>query len=118
MRDLERFRAAVGTWAAGGTGAPADAAIDEALTRDGVTTVVLVEGISDRHAVEALAVLQDRDLAREGVCVVPMGGAMSAGRFLRIFGAPRFAVNVRVSATRPRRATSGAGWSRPVSGPA
>src|SRR4029077_18551753 len=73
VRDLERFRAAVGAWAAGGTNAPADVVVGGALTGEGLATVVLVEGISDQHAVEALAVRQHRDLADEGICVVPIG---------------------------------------------
>jgi len=56
------------------------------LADDGLTTVVLVEGVSDRSAVEALAELRHRDLAREGVCVVPIGGAMGVARFLGLFG--------------------------------
>ena len=48
--------------------------------------VVLVEGISDRLALEALAERRGRDLAAEGISVVPMGGAQSVGRFLNQFG--------------------------------
>src|SRR5690348_9905875 len=48
--------------------------------------VVLVEGISDRAAVEALAERRGRDLAAEGVSVVPIGGAQAIGRFLVRFG--------------------------------
>ncbi len=95
MRDLERFRAAVGTWAAGGSDAPAAAAVARELARDGLRTVVLVEGVSDQVAVEALAARQNRDLAAEGVCVVPIGGAMGVGRFLRIFGVHGLGVNTR-----------------------
>jgi hypothetical protein len=49
-------------------------------------TVVLVEGVSDRRAVEALAQRQGRDLAAEGVAVVAMGGAQAIGRFLELYG--------------------------------
>jgi hypothetical protein len=49
-------------------------------------TVVLVEGLSDRLAVEALAARRGRDLQAEGVAVVAMGGAHSIGRFLERFG--------------------------------
>ena len=49
-------------------------------------TVVLVEGISDQVALQALAARRGRDLAAEGVLVVPMGGARNIGRFLRLFG--------------------------------
>lgn len=48
--------------------------------------VVLVEGISDRCAVEALAARRGRNLDAEGVAVVPIGGAQSIGRFLKQFG--------------------------------
>ena len=48
--------------------------------------VVLVEGISDRLALEALAERRGRDLAAEGVSVVPIGGAQAIGRFLVRFG--------------------------------
>jgi hypothetical protein len=50
------------------------------------STVVLVEGISDQIAVEALAERRQRNLAAEGVSVVPIGGAQAIGRFLRAFG--------------------------------
>jgi hypothetical protein len=43
---------------------------------------VLVEGVSDQLAVEALAARRGRDLDAEGVSVVPIGGAQSIGRFL------------------------------------
>src|SRR5438876_2084813 len=48
--------------------------------------VVLVEGISDRVAVEALAERRGRDLDAEGISVVPIGGAQAIGRFLNRFG--------------------------------
>jgi hypothetical protein len=44
--------------------------------------VVLVEGISDRIAVEAAACRLGRDLAAEGVDVVPIGGAQGIRRAL------------------------------------
>jgi hypothetical protein len=47
--------------------------------------VVVVEGISDQVAVETLARRRGRDLAREGVSVLPMGGAHAIGRFLSDF---------------------------------
>ena len=49
-------------------------------------TVVLVEGTSDRVAVEALAQRRERNLAAEGISVVPIGGAQAVGRFLERFG--------------------------------
>lgn len=44
--------------------------------------VVLVEGISDRIALETLAARRGRDLVVEGVTVVPIGGAQAIGRSL------------------------------------
>jgi hypothetical protein len=49
-------------------------------------TTVLVEGESDRVAVETLARAQGRDLAGAGVAVVPMGGATSIRRYLERYG--------------------------------
>jgi hypothetical protein len=48
--------------------------------------VVLVEGVSDQIAVEALARRRGRDLAAEGVVVLPVGGVHGIGRYLRLFG--------------------------------
>jgi hypothetical protein len=95
MWDAGLFRAAVGTWAAGGPGAAAAAAAARELARAGLDTVVLVEGVSDLSAVEALAARYGRDLAHEGTCVVPIGGAMGVARFLRIFGRDGLALGVR-----------------------
>jgi hypothetical protein len=47
---------------------------------------VLVEGLSDQRAVEALAQRRGRDLAAEGVEVVPIGGAQAIGSLLERFG--------------------------------
>jgi hypothetical protein len=49
-------------------------------------TVVLVEGISDQFALEALAERGGRDLHAEGISVVPMGGATNIRSFLDLFG--------------------------------
>jgi hypothetical protein len=51
-----------------------------------VRSVVLVEGISDQRALEALALRQGRNLDAEGVSVVPIGGAQAIGRLLALFG--------------------------------
>jgi hypothetical protein len=48
--------------------------------------VILVEGRSDRAALEALAQRRGRVLGAEGVAIVPMGGATNIGRFLDLFG--------------------------------
>jgi hypothetical protein len=47
-----------------------------------VSAVVLVEGSSDRVALETLARKQGRDLAAEGVSIVAIGGAQAIGRAL------------------------------------
>jgi Overcoming lysogenization defect protein-like, TOPRIM domain len=49
-------------------------------------TVVLVEGLSDRLALERLAARRGRDLAAEGVAITPMGGAKPIGKYLRQLG--------------------------------
>jgi hypothetical protein len=48
--------------------------------------IVLVEGVSDQVALEALAERRGRDLEADGVSVMPIGGAQSIGRFLDKFG--------------------------------
>jgi hypothetical protein len=57
--------------------------------------VVLVEGISDQRAVEALARRRGRELDAEGVSIVPIGGAHAIGHYLARFG-PRGS-NVRLA---------------------
>jgi hypothetical protein len=82
MVDMRMFRDEVTVWAAGGSGGPAR----ELAELLGVRTAVLLEGLSDLAAVEALAAGRGRDLAAEGVCAVPMGGATSAGRYAELLG--------------------------------
>ena len=48
--------------------------------------MVLVEGVSDQLALEALARRRGRDLVAEGVSIVPIGGSKNIGRFLDLFG--------------------------------
>ena len=57
--------------------------------------VVLVEGVSDRVALETLARRRGRDLEAEGVAVVAVGGAQAIRRFLEVYG-PR-GLNVRIA---------------------
>ncbi|MQA80605.1 MAG: ATP-dependent endonuclease [Streptosporangiales bacterium] len=74
-------------WSAGGGGAPLLAAAAHAAAAGAdLRAVVLVEGMSDQAAVEALAARHLRDLDAEGVSVVPLGGAMSIAPFLDLFG--------------------------------
>lgn len=48
--------------------------------------VVLVEGVSDRIALDVLARRRGRDLVEEGVQIVAMHGATKIGRFLERYG--------------------------------
>ena len=67
-----------------------DVDINLAQTRSGAgpRAVVLVEGVSDQLALEALAGRRGRNLAAERVSVVPMGGATNIGSFLNRYGPP------------------------------
>ncbi|WP_306325273.1 TOPRIM nucleotidyl transferase/hydrolase domain-containing protein [Streptomyces venezuelae] len=80
--DTRRFVRAAVAWAAGDDRA-APRARDLA---GGLSAVVLVEGVSDVAAVEALAGRRGRDLAAERVAVVPLGGATSITRFVPLLG--------------------------------
>ncbi len=55
----------------------------------GARAIVLVEGISDQIALETLAARRGRDLAGEGISIVPIGGAQAVGRFLARFDKER-----------------------------
>jgi hypothetical protein len=50
------------------------------------TTAVLVEGISDRRAIEALAERRGYDLEATGVSIVSIGGSKNITRWLEAFG--------------------------------
>ncbi|MFB6811967.1 TOPRIM nucleotidyl transferase/hydrolase domain-containing protein [Streptomyces sp. NPDC056387] len=82
--DTQALRDAIGDWATGGPEGPAR----DLAVRMGVRTAVLLEGPSDLAAVDALAARRGRDLPSEGVCVVPMGGAMNIGRYAALLGPP------------------------------
>jgi len=73
VNDEQRFQPAAVESLAGG------ASVD-------ARTVVLVEGISDQVALEAVAQRRGRDLDAEGISIVPMGGARNIRRFLELFG--------------------------------
>jgi hypothetical protein len=67
--------------------AAATEATAQALARlDEPATVILVEGVSDQIAIEALARAQGRDLNALEVAAVPVGGAHALGRFVAHFG--------------------------------
>jgi hypothetical protein len=74
---VRRFERAAALWAAGAA---------DARQTDAVETAVLVEGASDRAAVLALAEVDGRDLAADGVAVLAMGGAMSIRRYVDLLG--------------------------------
>jgi hypothetical protein len=48
--------------------------------------VVLVEGVSDQLALEALAARRGRNLDGEGISIVPIGGSKNIGSSLELFG--------------------------------
>jgi hypothetical protein len=62
---------------------------------DATRGVLLVEGISDQRALEALAARRGRNLGAEGVSVLAIGGAQAIGRFLDRYG-PR-GLDIRVA---------------------
>ncbi|MFE6488406.1 TOPRIM nucleotidyl transferase/hydrolase domain-containing protein [Streptomyces sp. NPDC057757] len=82
MTDMGAFQETVIAWAADGPGDTAH----ELAERLPVRAAVLLEGPSDAAAVGALAERRGRNLAAEGICVLPMGGAMSVGRFAQLLG--------------------------------
>ncbi|MGI5183471.1 TOPRIM nucleotidyl transferase/hydrolase domain-containing protein [Dactylosporangium sp. CA-152071] len=53
---------------------------------EGAAAILLVEGLSDQIALEALARRRGRDLDAERVVVLPAGGAHAVPRFLARFG--------------------------------
>ncbi|MEV4191133.1 TOPRIM nucleotidyl transferase/hydrolase domain-containing protein [Streptomyces toxytricini] len=83
MTDTGIIRDTVTGWA---EGHGADGAVRRLVEAGGVRTAVLVEGRSDLAALEALAARFGRALDAEGVCVVPMGGAMNVGRYAGLLG--------------------------------
>jgi predicted ATP-dependent endonuclease of OLD family len=64
--------------------------IDQAVPRG----VILVEGVSDQLALEALARRRGRNLEAEGISIVPMGGATNIRRFLDVYGPNGFDTRV------------------------
>jgi len=59
-------------------------------------TIVIVEGDSDKEALEALARLRGRDLEAEEVSIVPIGGAHAISRFMRSLEPPDAGVRLAV----------------------
>jgi hypothetical protein len=95
VNDKQRFQLAAVEPHAGGGEAPLGAAAAHALAPSvDPRAVVLVEGISDQVALEAIAERRGRDLAAAGIAVVPMGGARNIRRFLELFGPRGLAVRL------------------------
>ena len=58
----------------------------ELLVAVDARAVILVEGWSDQAALESLAMRQGRDLALEGIVVMPTGGITNFGKFAEALG--------------------------------
>lgn len=55
-------------------------------TAPNAQAIILVEGVSDQLALEALATRRGHNLNAQGISIVAMGGATNIGRFLKRFG--------------------------------
>lgn len=66
------------------------AAVESAAAAGESRAVVLVEGISDAVALEALAERRGRDLTAEGISIAPLGGVTNIRRALARFGPEGF----------------------------
>ena len=87
MNDKRRFRPPARQPADGGGGTQLVAAAAHALaTGADSRAVVLVEGVSDQVALEALAERRGRNLSAEDISILPMGGATNIRSFLDLFG--------------------------------
>ncbi|WP_406498456.1 ATP-dependent endonuclease [Streptomyces sp. NBC_00846] len=113
MADMRLFLEAVTAWAAGGPGEPAR----ELAARLSVRKAVLLEGPSDVAAVGALAASRGRSLADEGVCVLPMGGAMSVGRFAQLLGPPGLDLRLTGLCDEAELGYYARGWERAGAAP-
>jgi hypothetical protein len=86
MTAPERRRVPAGYVTGPAAATQATAVALQRLETLGADAVILVEGVSDQIAIEAIAAAAGRDLAGERVAVVPIGGAQAIGRFLARFG--------------------------------
>ena len=91
---MRHVRGTLVTWAAAGSSELVPG-LRELAAQTGLKTAVLVEGVSDQVAIETLVARHDRNLDAEGTCLVPLGGATSVGRFLRLLGP--LGLNVRLA---------------------
>lgn len=69
-----------------GPDAPVEATAAALVRAESAESVLLVEGISDQIALEALAGRLGRDLEAERIAIVPIGGAQAISRYLGHFG--------------------------------
>jgi hypothetical protein len=87
VNDKRRFHQPARQPADDGGGTPLVAAAARALaTGADSRAVVLVEGVSDQVALEALAERRGRNLGAEDISILPMGGATNIRSFLERFG--------------------------------
>ena len=71
----------------GGVGAVLSVELERARAAGAASrTVILVEGVSDQRAVEALARRRGRNLGSENVAIIPIAGATNLTRFLEMLG--------------------------------
>jgi hypothetical protein len=96
VNDKRRFHPPAVEPADGGGGTQLVAAAAHALaTGADSRAVVLVEGVSDQVALEALAERRGRNLSAEDISILPMGGATNIRSFLDLFGPE--GLNVRLA---------------------
>lgn len=69
-----------------GPDAQLEATAKALATIESARCVVLVEGISDQIALDAIAARRGRDLGAEGIVIIPVGGAHAIARYLVRFG--------------------------------
>ena len=88
MNDKRRFHRPARQPADGDGGTPLVPPTAHALATgaDSPRAVVLVEGVSDQVALEALAERRGRNLSAEDISILPMGGATNIRSFLDLFG--------------------------------
>jgi hypothetical protein len=96
VNDKRRFHPPARQPVDGGGGTQLVAAAAHALaTGADSRAVVLVEGVSDQVALEALAERRGRNLSAEDISILPMGGATNIRSFLDLFGPE--GLNVRLA---------------------
>jgi hypothetical protein len=92
-----------------------DSTVRALSSADDARAIVLVEGVSDQIAIETLAARRGRDLATEGVAVVPIGGAQAVTPFVTRFGREDRTGGWPVYATSARSSSSDVASNAPAS---